>query len=100
MLVQFYLTPFFLCNQGEDPSKATAIVVTGPEMENFQEQDWNRVFSHKDVVFARTQPSQKQDIVRALHKRGHVVAMTGDGVKYEIVTVSTNTGKLTDFNSF
>lgn len=31
-------------------------------------------------VFGRVTPQQKRSLVRALHKDGHVVAMTGDGV--------------------
>ena len=31
-------------------------------------------------VFARTRPEQKVAVIEALHREGHVVAMTGDGV--------------------
>lgn len=43
---------------------AKAIVVHGTEMIDFKEEDWARVFAHEEIVFARTMPTQKQDIVR------------------------------------
>jgi sodium/potassium-transporting ATPase subunit alpha len=47
-----------------------AIVVHGTEMTTFTEADWTRVLKHKEIVFARTMPQQKQDIVRELNKLG------------------------------
>ncbi|MDO4797287.1 MAG: HAD-IC family P-type ATPase [Coriobacteriales bacterium] len=38
------------------------------------------VAARENVVFGRVTPQQKRSLVQALHKDGHVVAMTGDGV--------------------
>ncbi len=38
------------------------------------------LFDHDMAGFARTSPRMKLEIVRALQQRGHVVAMTGDGI--------------------
>ncbi|WP_367325727.1 cation-translocating P-type ATPase [Streptomyces sp. HUAS ZL42] len=57
----------------------TGDVVTGTELARMSEQDLaERV---EDVgVFARVAPEHKVTIVRALSRKGHIVAMTGDGV--------------------
>eukprot|EP00300_Choanocystis_sp_HF-7_P020371 c20577_g1_i1.p1 GENE.c20577_g1_i1~~c20577_g1_i1.p1 ORF type:complete len:1182 (+),score=331.57 c20577_g1_i1:110-3655(+) len=69
-----------LAAMGRQDEKCDAIVVHGQEMQGFDEKDWLRVLSHKEIVFARTMPQQKQDIVRELRKMKQVVTMTGDGV--------------------
>lgn len=44
------------------------------------EDDKIEAIAEEFVIFGRTTPVQKQLLVRALHKAGHTVAMTGDGV--------------------
>jgi sodium/potassium-transporting ATPase subunit alpha len=56
------------------------IVVNGPDIDKFTEDDWTRTLNKKNVVFARTTPQQKLEIVSHLQARGDVVAATGDGV--------------------
>ena len=54
-------------------------IVTGQELDNMNESE---LFKQIDdiAVFARVTPRHKLRIVRALKNRGHIVAMTGDGV--------------------
>ena len=54
-------------------------VVTGRELEELSDQELSDEVEGADV-FARVAPEQKLRLVRALQARGHVVAMTGDGV--------------------
>ncbi|MFF9808006.1 cation-translocating P-type ATPase [Streptomyces coeruleorubidus] len=57
----------------------TGDVVAGAELARMSEQELaDRI---EDVgVFARVAPEHKVTIVRALSRKGHIVAMTGDGV--------------------
>jgi len=53
--------------------------MTGSELEETDDQRLQEV-AHRVAVFARVTAEQKLRIVRALKRRGNVVAMTGDGV--------------------
>src|SRR5581483_2335591 len=54
-------------------------VVTGAELEAMSEAELAREVEHIEV-YARVSPAHKLRVVTALQERGHVVAMTGDGV--------------------
>ncbi len=57
----------------------TGRVVTGAELEQMSEDEFQRDVESIDV-FARVSPAHKLRVVTALQNKGHVVAMTGDGV--------------------
>ena len=54
-------------------------VLTGKELDSLNEEELARVVEGT-CVYARVAPQHKLRIVRALKQKGHVVAMTGDGV--------------------
>lgn len=54
-------------------------VFTGPDVENMSDEELDAVIE-RTAVFARVSPEHKHRIVESLRRRGHVVAMTGDGV--------------------
>ena len=54
-------------------------VVTGAELEAMSEDEYERQVENIEV-YARVSPAHKLRVVTALQKKGHIVAMTGDGV--------------------
>ena len=54
-------------------------VVSGAELEQMDDRKLQEIVGEVSV-YARVSPRHKLRIVRALKKRGHIVAMTGDGV--------------------
>jgi Ca2+-transporting ATPase len=55
------------------------IVVTGAQLNQMSDAELEGIVEYT-LVFARVSPEHKLKIVEALRKKGHVVAMTGDGV--------------------
>ncbi|EFA86501.1 hypothetical protein PPL_00295 [Heterostelium album PN500] len=67
-------------NMDAENSVITSLVLNGNEIAKLNDEQWDRVNKYSEVVFARTTPEQKLQIVTELQKRGGVVAVTGDGV--------------------
>lgn len=63
----------------EEP-KSGALVVTGDDLERLGEAGLRAACMYREIVFARTTPKQKFDIVSMFQALGECVAVTGDGV--------------------
>ncbi|ORY10679.1 hypothetical protein BCR34DRAFT_625171 [Clohesyomyces aquaticus] len=57
-----------------------SIVLSGPELLSFNENQWDQLCQYQEIAFARTTPEQKLRIVKELQARDEIVGMTGDGV--------------------
>jgi Ca2+-transporting ATPase len=88
---------------GDHPATAEAIAceltifepgmrtVTGNELRGMSEREFDAVVE-KVRVFARVDPEHKLRIVNALQRKGHIVAMTGDGINDAPALKSANIG--------
>ncbi|KAF2074930.1 hypothetical protein CYY_003763 [Polysphondylium violaceum] len=63
-----------------DDSEVKSVVLHGHQIRELTDADWDRVLSKSEIVFARTSPQQKSQIVENAQRRKEVVAVTGDGV--------------------
>ncbi|KAG0304945.1 hypothetical protein BGZ98_004793 [Dissophora globulifera] len=63
---------------GED--EYNAIVIHGEQIDSLTPHDWDVIFSKPEIIFARTSPKHKLEIVKHAQSLGHIVGVTGDGV--------------------
>ncbi|BGO93751.1 hypothetical protein NBRC10512v2_006066 [Rhodotorula toruloides] len=61
----------------EDMASTTALVLSGADLLKLSEEQWAQVFD--EIVFARTSPQQKLQIVKRFQDDGCTVGCTGDG---------------------
>jgi P-type Ca2+ transporter type 2C len=88
---------------GDHPATAEAIAreleifepgartVTGAEMRTMADAELDAMIEHARV-FARVDPEHKLRIVAALQRKGHIVAMTGDGINDAPALKTANIG--------
>lgn len=73
-----------IVNSNIDPSELEnvtgSLLLTGRDLLKLGDREWDQVCRYEEIVFARTSPEQKLQIVKELQKRDQVVAVTGDGV--------------------
>ncbi|PPQ97968.1 hypothetical protein CVT26_003117 [Gymnopilus dilepis] len=60
--------------------EVSAVVVHGDDIDGLQGWQWDQIFSKEEIVFARTSPKHKLEIVKRAQALGHIVGVTGDGV--------------------
>ncbi|BDN80762.1 MULTISPECIES: cation-transporting P-type ATPase [Mycobacterium] len=63
----------------DDGGPGPGAVLTAPDLAALDAEDYSDAVDQA-TLFARVSPEQKLRLVQALQARGHVVAMTGDGV--------------------
>ncbi|KAI8850029.1 hypothetical protein BC829DRAFT_390250 [Chytridium lagenaria] len=69
-------------------SDARAIVIHGEMIDTLKEEDWVNIFDKDEIIFARTSPSHKLQIVKRAQARGHIVGVTGDAVSRKVALSS------------
>ena len=73
------LTALTIAKEVSIVDKDNAVVTTGAEIDSMTDKEFDKMLDIVNV-FARVNPEHKLRIIESLKKKGHIVAMTGDGV--------------------
>lgn len=85
---------------GDSPKTVSAVAIEAGiegaeafvDMTTIQDKKKLEEAAEKYTVFGRVKPEQKRQLVQALQKQGHTVAMTGDGVNDVLALKSADCG--------
>jgi len=69
-----------ILREDQDDATDRYCVILGSQIESLTDEDWVEISKREGVVFARTTPQHKMQIVLHNQANGHIVAVTGDGV--------------------
>ncbi|KAJ2907467.1 hypothetical protein GGI21_003859 [Coemansia aciculifera] len=69
-----------LSELSSDNQGIVSLVLSGSDLAGLQAEHWDIICAYNEIVFARTTPEQKLQIVQELRARENYVAVTGDGV--------------------
>lgn len=61
---------------GEDEYRA--IVIHGERIDSLTDEEWDNIFMKSEIIFARTSPKHKLEIVKRAQSMGHIVGVTGE----------------------
>ncbi|CEF64707.1 Cation-transporting P-type ATPase family and Cation-transporting P-type ATPase, N-terminal domain and Cation-transporting P-type ATPase, C-terminal domain and P-type ATPase, A domain and HAD-like domain and P-type ATPase, transmembrane domain and P-type ATPase, cytoplasmic domain N-containing protein [Strongyloides ratti] len=68
-------------------------IVVGEQLSKLTSKEWDNLLKHKNIIFARTLPFQKLQIVEECQKRGETVAVTVGGSASDVpALVKANVG--------
>jgi sodium/potassium-transporting ATPase subunit alpha len=62
------------------PQDGKSISLSGSVIKHLSDLDWVHILNYDEIIFARTLPAHKLEIVKRAQSLGHIVAVTGDGV--------------------
>lgn len=77
--MEAFRRPPTVSDSTQRPHVKTAII-HGEDVDSMSSSDWARLSTMKELVFARTAPRHKLEIVKQMQSAGHVVGVSGDGV--------------------
>lgn len=69
-----------------------AVVIHGETIDSLTDAEWDNIFWKDEIIFARTSPKHKLEIVRRAQSMGHIVGVTGDGVNDSPALKKANLG--------